>query len=526
MQTVTCLVPNYLNPWWTTAIQPHKYYTYYQGQWLIDTNTSEAYNLARIKCITPMMFKDPRTFPYGVPSYQSPHVREFVSSSGESPVGQTYKVSGKVGGKNSPFIKRRNEGEILHHDYEKWELVYTREPVITSSNLLVENVKQIMTDEQSFLPFVEGAYIDPAGKKLPAWTDPYQRGIASQFVISYDKMEITYDDVYKHEFDYERHAQFTRSLVASQMPSDRIITSLMAKANNGYFDLLTFYAELPKTIEYLWQCLERLKNTILFFKQKEIRSGWQREKPPLIPYGASGWPEHKRIPENKRRKKAHKESVDPLALPDAIARIRLEFVYSIKPIINDIKGISKALEKIGRVYQTVRTDPEKLEVDYNWGWWNFKGTVECDDVTFLKRRLMVDSFVSALLDVTKVSVLTTAVELIPIWGIVINYFTNIGDALSAWSIPQPVEQQIASYSIRFQVDGTYSHTQNEDDKVRVRGYVYNIRKLDNPLACTAFLPADSLNVNQILNLFSLAWVTMRSKVKGMPVHTAPISYTE
>lgn len=515
----TQLVPVMTEYGYTFCVYPSLYYTYYAGEWILKQDTPQARDLTEIHSLVAIASTtSPYDLPIGKVSSQTPYVRQIISQEGDVPT-EIRNFNIVKGGRNSPFLKRRNDGEILFHPYYRANIKYTREPVVSSMKTVTKYHSKIMSHTDYILDRVpKTRFIDPAGKEMVSFNDSLPRGLASAFQMSYDLVEVKYSDSYQHQFDYDRNFAFLSSKAEHQEPDPRLVTKLLGQANEGYFDLLTFYAELPKTIEYLWACLKRLYESILFFRQKEISLGMRKKRPPLIPYGASGWIERDRIKENKRRKREWKKSVDLYGIPDAVAQVRLEFMYAIKPIISDIQGISKAIEKIGRKYQTSRTQGP-VEVTGHWGNWSFEGSISLQSNYWLKRSLMINSFTNAILDVTKTSVLTTGIELIKIWGIVIDYTTNIGDFLSAWQFPEAVQDQKSSVSFHLLIHGKYTHVLNPKDVVNVSGYIYDLRKLSNPLACTAILPADSMSLSRVLNLIALSWVTMRGKIRNSPSAT-------
>lgn len=294
---------------------------------------------------------------------------------------------------------------------------------------------------------------------------------------------------------------------------------MLADANSGEMDLLTSFAELPKTLDWLASLVYRLVNAYQAFKRKEfsVFTRLQLDRPVYPTFGSM--PEWKRMKQIKKMRREYNEKVfksyDKMDLPDAIAQVRLEFVYAIKPLIKDVEDTIKGIDKIGRQFLTKRHRLQKDLIPPDLNDWSFvSGSLIHQQRYFCKRSYQDSGFASSFFQVFTLNSAITALELVPIWGTVLQYITNLGDYLRAFGIPPDGTLQKFSVSDGYDMSLRYRHT--DGSEVTVSGYLYNRHIIDNAYSCTS-ITLTFPTIEQVINIFAIAWVSMRGKLRSTPL---------
>ena len=93
---------------------------------------------------------------------------------------------------------------------------------------------------------------------------------------------------------------------------------------------------------------------------------------------------------------------------------------------------------------------------------------------------------------------------------VVDWFINVGDFLSAFTIPTTYSQQGCSYA--FKSNLSINYTNSAGSNVRIRGYVYK-RLIINPFTYACLTLQWDMNWMRYTDATALIWQAIRSDIK-------------
>lgn len=265
----------------------------------------------------------------------------------------------------------------------------------------------------------------------------------------------------------------------------KVITDTLVDLNEGTMDLLTELAELPETIKLG-------VDTLRMFSQKG--KGFRR-----------------------LMKEIAEESGDPKKLgrlADKLANARLLYRYGILPLsysLEDIKNVLKEKFKAEFVRaqksSSKSVDLNSIDADYL-----FEGAFNAEYKCFAKRALDPSDAFQQFQKVFGMSLPRTMWELTP-WSLVVDWFTNAGDALLALS-PMPNIGEGSTNSWKTVCEGTLTDRRDPNMKIQISYTHYNREKrqmLDN--ICLVWDPV--LNRDRYMDGLAFSWQLIRNGLRKL-----------
>ena len=259
-----------------------------------------------------------------------------------------------------------------------------------------------------------------------------------------------------------------------------IITSALAEANQGTYDLLTELAELPETLRWMYDLLGQARNATSAAVDKEI----------------------------KYKQMFKRKAMTAVQLADALASVWMQYRYAISPIVYSLQDIEKTLGQYDRVFKTTRgfdredEDFDSMMADFTWRSMNAMSYVgNHKHRIFLKRNYDPVTLLDGFLKNISLNPITTTWELIPL-SFVADWFVNIGDVLAAYTGPSLHIGEGCTYSIqrdlKFQLGGsrpTYD--------VEIKSYA---RTIIDPSSLAGFTLEFDLPWKRQLDALALTWM--------------------
>lgn len=274
-----------------------------------------------------------------------------------------------------------------------------------------------------------------------------------------------------------------------------LITSVLAEANSGTYDLLTEIAELPETLKYLISLLKDFASAYKAVRKKEVEI-------------------KKLFASKKQTKRTARE------LADALASLWLQFRYALSPIGYSIEDIINTLEEYKRVFAKYR-DKVTLspDVDAPDGYVVVNNSLSLTHRCIIKRSFSPEDIVDALLSILKLNPLSTAYELIPL-SFVLDWFVNIGDYITSMTNTISYEQQASCYSwklegkitLRKVVPGLPDGFPPPEVTFEVEHYKRNVI---NPRDLAGLNLDPSLNWKRQLDALALLWGPAKTIMKNL-----------
>lgn len=258
---------------------------------------------------------------------------------------------------------------------------------------------------------------------------------------------------------------------------DVLVTATRSAANSGTYDLLTELAELPETVKFLYGVLKEIVTLFRNTRKEALRLGRLAAKN------------------------------DSLALADsasAIANLWLAYRYAVKPLCYSANDLLELLSIQSSNYLSFRDGlPTKVTVNPFGTATEISGIDRC----FIKRRFGTEG--TGKLDHLKLDVLATAWELVPL-SFVVDWAFNVGDFLSAFSIPGAVQQEAVTYSSKNA--GLVTFTTPVGSTVVVQFEQYRVTPID-PNDHIGLNLDVFMNLNRTLDALALSWSMFSGKVR-------------
>lgn len=266
--------------------------------------------------------------------------------------------------------------------------------------------------------------------------------------------------------------------------SKPLVTELLADLNEATLDLLTELAELPETVAMF-------RETLSLFSKR-----------------------------GKKLKNLGKEIRDILGgekslakLPDKAANLRLMYRYGILPLKYTAEDLAKVLkDSFARAYvaKTKKAPEEGFSFERNG--YSFSGGADSEMSAWCKRRLDPNSSLQQFQRVFGVNIPKTLWELTP-WSLVVDWFVNVGDALTALQSTPSLEEK-STYSVKRSVVGTYTMNSRPEVILEVEFHHYErqiINAADN--VCLSFNPV--ITSDRAIDAFAFSWQILRKNIRKL-----------
>lgn len=401
-----------------------------------------------------------------------------IETDGPLPVEKSTVMHERAPFLNKDFVKRQRSGDIVVAPYESRSIRLTSTPGWTEARNL------------GFGPDVGWFYSSDIG--LPSVVDNfYPPGSARSIFqfLRFTRMTGRFEGL-----------ELSPDLVLSDLlPIEEIdkslVTSALAEANSGTYDLLTEVAELPETLKYLIGILRDFASALKAVRKREV--------------------EVKKLFRNK--KQTEKTAYE---LADALASVWLQFRYAISPLAYSFNDVITTLEEYKRVFAKYRQRKEDYAEPVKLPGLDI---LSHDDFVishkvFIKRSFSPEDIVDALLSLLKVNPLATAYELIPL-SFVIDWFLNIGDYITAMTGTIKYTQEAATYSWKTEGNVTYGKELILPDgykppKLNLEYKTYK-RIVIDPKAHTGLSLDPFINWKRQLDALALLWGPTKKILKGL-----------
>lgn len=447
----------------------------------------------------------------------------FTSDSDPVPEPWYSSFSHKVGVSNAPFKQRVLRNEIVFSPYERCEIYVESQPQVIPGDDWGSWSRTNFPPDLTEFPgyngtrfFVDGIHYlasNPKGSlSLRGW-----RGNVSQKVIP--PISIS--------------ARAIHDKITSSFEVDNgTVTATLGQANKGTVDALTALAEMPELVRSCINGFKLLGKMIrdvnrkefaiseAFKKRKDNEAAKHREDLFLLEQWRAGIRQTDpranvrkidTVYRKKRRRleKSYKKAVKNTGVEfvDALTDVWMNFRYNIYPSVKTAEETIKALENL-RVqflrfakfnYSTVNLSDLGVDAD-----------VDIRESCTIRRS--VDSSVGLFggnSGMFSANIAVTLHELIKkSW--VVDWFINIGDFLSAFTIPTTYSQQGCSYAFKSNISINY--TNSAGSNVRIRGYVYK-RLIINPFTYACLTLQWDMNRMRYTDATALMWQAIRTDIK-------------
>lgn len=420
-------------------------------------------------------------------------------------------IGGRSKSVNKDFKKRCNDGEIVMSPYEVYKCSVDYQPR-NREEKSIRKVGEFAVDPSMLGPSmtVENAWywnrwhdtkLNEGTVHAFAWDGYPSRLMFDSIMTPLSVVASTVGHPRDPNVNATNLAYRTRNAVVSHETLNHIvIQEVTGKANAGDIDVLTALAELPKTIESIWDGFRLIAKIFKDAKKKEMRlfaSIPSRERrlateahkkkvakklariPSFSEY--QRWNKKRRISQKEYddfvfHRKAVIEDLETFIsrsrgkyraraareVAEAVAGVHLNVQYNIKPAVYTIEDTVKAITNFDKEFRRYGTGltPEVIQLQ---GLLPapvpgavFTGTATMKKRCLIKRSYGVGDAFENLKRVASVDILVTGYELIKLWSIIFDWFFTIGPALRAIPWNQVYKEQKACYSYKTEIDGKWT----------------------------------------------------------------------
>lgn len=309
-----------------------------------------------------------------------------------------------------------------------------------------------------------------------------------------------------------------------------LVARTLADINKGTMDILTALAETPLLIQSILDGMKLLASMLKAAKRREIDLSAAHERVRLGNKRAfdkavdrlndrkskrkpgqkvlSG-PSYARLRQREvdRFNRANKRAL--IEFTDAVASVWLNFRYNISPTVYMINDLEDTLA-FKRTYLTRRNGYQK---DYPLILAGSTHYYNCNHRIFIKRKIQSTGSLNSV----SANFAVTAWELVPL-SFVIDWFVNIGDIISAFSVASSFSEQGATWAERSIIDSDI--TNSDGQRVSISGYVYN-RIVIDPIQLTCLDFKWDMNASRYADSLALSWNGIRSQLINALGHNKP-----
>lgn len=276
-----------------------------------------------------------------------------------------------------------------------------------------------------------------------------------------------------------------------------LITQVLARANQGDLDLLTFYAELPETVRSFYDLLKKLIKIATEMKNKEFRL-------------------YNQLKARAKNKKVKTIIVNGVELFDEIASLRLRYRYEILPLVGALTDLGLSLQAPIRLFQTTKKRSPSVPEPFGFsGWISQDGDIKKTDRAWCKRAFAIDENTQFTRAFSQ-DLAVTAFELIT-GSFILDWAFNFGDVIAALNLfsAEAHSNEGFTFSSKFEgiailqpigIDNKIAPTV----KIELQSYE---RKVINPREHICVIPENGLfgNARRELDLLAFAWISFSSR---------------
>lgn len=330
-----------------------------------------------------------------------------------------------------------------------------------------------------------------------------------------------------------------KALFSDSYPIDPVLAQQnIADANNGDIDALTAAMEASETIDSIINGLRMIARMAVDLKKRQVtltnqhqakvrlkakrefdrkrkfpgRRKYLEREGSLTNYDRDRenfYKVYKRdLDEYTRTRLSNLRKSEIRELNDAIANTWLNYRYNIMPNVMMIKDACKALDHMNDEYRTYRSKKvDHIDIPLLEGQ-IFNGTASVTHRVVTKRQLKnQDGLGSMILSSIGLDVFVTALELVPVWGVVVNWFSDVSSFLQAipWNVHY--KQSVTSYSTKIEINGTIMD--KNGGSVKITGSTY-YRKVINPYEYLGVHIIYNMNTKRFLD--TIAFLSKKVKV--------------
>lgn len=349
--------------------------------------------------------------------------------------------------------------------------------------------------------------------------------------------------------------RFHQFVTNQQLLDHTLVQEIAGKANAGDVDVLTALAELPKTLNSVWDGFRLVLKIFRDARKKEFQvwktvpstakryakashqkwlaaqmrkipsfEKWRRRNPQgtMKQYRDYVFLRKAKLADletfiansnGKYNKRASREAAE------AVASIHLNVTYNIKPAIYTIEDSLSAIDNFGKTYRRYGNGPvpkviklgdlmPKPHPDAV-----FSGEAKMEQRCLIKRQYDASGAFENLKRVASVDILVTGYELIKLWSIIFDWFFTIGPMLRALPWNQVYKQQKSCYSYKTVVDGYWLYTvDGVEHKVRIQ-YEGFRREIINPHASIGIYWNPDIDSTRAFSALSFLFMSMNGDLK-------------
>lgn len=405
----------------------------------------------------------------------------------DKPTSRVHQSTSRIN--NKPFKKRVRKGEMVVSDYHIFNryMSYTMGSIESSRRPGGRFRSKGNLGEELLMSegLGQGTW-SPANKEYYLQGYPSYDGVAVHGNFEFET-EIVSELTGYHPEDYGWPSDYLEG-ISLPFFSDSEKPDLLAKANSGTFDLLTFLAELPETLKYVLSIIQQIAKITQEFKRREIRLYNQAKK------GKNGL-----VKQTKE-------------LLTALADLRLQYRYAIMPNVYTIQDIGKTFDTLGKEYIRTRDRFFKTEdfvktLTVPPGWEITSHSGDHIERLFIKSQVDVSTVLTNLSSLLATNIASTAWELVP-YSFVVDWFLPIGDYIRNLTSFGSAIKRVSTQSIRNQMTVVFSSQVIDGMKVTVSFDDY-LRSVYNSFECEGFDYNVILNMDQSLDALALSWQHIR-----------------
>lgn len=302
-----------------------------------------------------------------------------------------------------------------------------------------------------------------------------RRNPAEALLIYYDRVVLPSKtpppDLWDRVFGRAVNGVLPTDLVDPE-PDTATVTSALAAANSGAYDMLTEVAELPETLKFLKQAIASA------LVLGDETGAWS-------PKGAI------------RHSAAH------------LAQVWLAYRYAVMPLIYSIQDIKKMLSNCKRRYAEFKqSDTFSIDAPSIDG---FRGTssVTIKGRAFIKRRFDPMSYVNALLNALQINPFVTGFELMR-FSFILDWFLNITNTILAFTGNSECSEQASTWSNR--TFGAFDYMEEGGTRRALFVVDFYHRVKLNPLAHSGLTVDVAMNWKRSLDSASLGILRLESEI--------------
>lgn len=391
---------------------------------------------------------------------------------------------------NKPFIKRKNDGEIVVSNYQRFQAM-----ISYRNGGVVKNPREVASFGRDCRSLTALGFIPEPKANYDAVRKNSNQAISGSFNSKYRLQTVT-DDLTPFNVGWDNAViqSFLDSIAVPSDESSSVVTETLSEANAATVDILTAMAEMPETFKSVIQgCMAVLKlfkdakkrEFSILTKEKRVRYEHEQKLFRVNFESRQAWLQARNERERRIIEKKRQASVAQLradlrktlkSFADAVASVWLTFRYGILPNVYLIEGLVESLDKMENRFERWRKLTRvELDIPQVSGWTCSTKTVSVELRCMIKRKFKHSTNLGGLLRQYSANAFLTAWELIPL-SFVIDWFVNIGNVLSASLGNNQFDyQEAATLSLKMQdVNFNYTHESGASVSVQVKGYLRNV----------------------------------------------------